>query len=134
MWVSGNRRCLLSGCDRTWFSAIVMSTLCQKRTHALQQKGLFDHLVGGSQTADGGYSGGNTDRPALQWLLDKFLPTEANAPERPLRQTALSKETTHAHETRLIRVIPRQLGKSQFAQDCVVGLGVVAHQTTSITY
>jgi len=81
-----------------------------------------------SQTADGGYSGGNTDRPALQWLLDEFLPTDANAPERPLRQTALSKETTHAHETRLIRVIPRQLGKSQFAQDCVVGPGVVAHQ------
>jgi len=61
-----------------------------------------------SQTADGGYSGGNTDRPALQWLLDEFLPTDANAPERPLRQTALSKETTHAHETRLIRVIPRR--------------------------
>ena len=79
-----------------------------------------------SQTADGGYSGGNTDRPALQWLLDEFLPTEANAPERPLRQTALSKETTHAHETRLIRVIPRQLGKSQFAQDCVVGPGALA--------
>jgi len=33
------------------------------------------------------------------------------------------KETNHAHETRLIRVIPRRLGKSRFAQDSVVELG-----------
>src|SRR6516225_8112437 len=52
-----------------------------------------------------------------------FLPAETSAPEWPLRQTSLLKETNHAHETRLIRVILRQLGKSQFAQDCVVGLG-----------
>ena len=28
-----------------------MSALCQKRTHALQQKGLFDQLVGGDKQA-----------------------------------------------------------------------------------
>jgi hypothetical protein len=33
------------------------------------------------------------------------------------------KETHHAAETRLIRVIIRQLVKSQFAPDCVVGPG-----------
>src|SRR6516225_1494438 len=51
-----------------------------------------------------------------------FLPAETSAPEWPLRQTSRLKETNHAHETRLIRVILRQLGKSQFAQDCVVEL------------
>jgi hypothetical protein len=69
-------------------------------------------------------------RTSLQknWSLfpgNGFLRAETNAPEWPLRQTSRLKETNHAHETRLIRVIPRQLGKSRFAQDCVVGPGEV---------
>src|SRR5262249_12113547 len=65
---------------------------------------------------------------ALQknWSLfpgNGFLPAETNAPEWPLTQTSHLKETNHAHETRLIRVIPQQFGKSRFARDCVVGLG-----------
>src|SRR5207248_10618986 len=40
--------------NRTWISRAVMSALCQKRTHALQQKGmLFDHLVGELQEGFG---------------------------------------------------------------------------------
>jgi hypothetical protein len=40
-------RCPLYPQKQTSFSALAMSALCQKRTHALQQKGLlFDHLVG----------------------------------------------------------------------------------------
>src|SRR6516225_661968 len=52
-----------------------------------------------------------------------ILPAETNVPEWPLRQTSHLKETNHAHETRLFRVIPPQMGKSLFAPDCVVGLG-----------
>ena len=44
----------------------------------------------------------------------------------PKTNFAFERETNHAHETRLIRVILRQLGKSQFAQDCVVGPGALA--------
>jgi hypothetical protein len=67
-------------------------------------------------------------RTSLQkkWSLfpgNGFSRAETNAPEWLLRQTSRLKETNHAHETRLIRVIPRQLGKSRFAQDCMVGLG-----------
>ena len=40
-------RCPLYPQKRTWIGTAVMSALCQKRTHALQQKGLlFDRLVG----------------------------------------------------------------------------------------
>ena len=39
--------CPLYPQKRTWIGTAVMSALCQKRTHALQQKGLlFDQLVG----------------------------------------------------------------------------------------
>src|SRR6516162_4324652 len=38
-------RCPLYPQKRTLVERIGMSAKCQKRTHAVQQKGLFDHLV-----------------------------------------------------------------------------------------
>src|SRR6516162_2761726 len=63
-----------------------------------------------------------------------FLPAETSAPEWPLRQTSRLKETNHAHETRLIRVILRQLGKSQFAQDCVVADAVTVEPVSATKF
>jgi hypothetical protein len=45
---------LCAGCPlypqkRTLEDITSMSALCQKRTHAPQQKGLFDHLVGAAK-------------------------------------------------------------------------------------
>jgi len=42
-------RCPLYPQKRTSPGAVAMSALCQKQTHAAQQNGLFDHLVGASR-------------------------------------------------------------------------------------
>src|ERR1700675_3763572 len=39
--------------ERTLPATAVMSVECQKQTHALQQAGLFDHLVGSQQYGGG---------------------------------------------------------------------------------
>ena len=50
------------------------------------------------------------------------------------RLSATWKETNHAHETRLFRVIPPQMGKSLFAPDCVVADAVVVEPVSQVQF
>jgi hypothetical protein len=50
-----------------------MSELCQKRTHALQQMALFDHLVGAGNDRPGHLDADSDDRARLEDIENTLL-------------------------------------------------------------
>src|SRR5258705_11863920 len=55
---------LLCPRERTSRIAVGMSVSCQKQTHALQQAGLFDHLVGSQQYGGSGHRPNSAGAPS----------------------------------------------------------------------